>query len=158
MKGNEGSWGSQAIDLAPAQGAIVEFTTTEDGLYPIVTHAFNFVGRGALGLVQAGDGGKPELRRTSTSASSGAAIRHRPPYSRSTANRKVDVSASTYTMNALVAPLRIVPVSGTSRCSPAAKVVFSTSSPSTGASATSVPSSSNTSQLPLDKGNDALAS
>jgi len=55
-KGNEGNWGSQAVDLSPAQGAIVEFTTAEDGLYPIVTHAFNFVGRGALGLVQAGDG------------------------------------------------------------------------------------------------------
>jgi nitrite reductase (NO-forming) len=55
-KGNQGSWGSQAMDLAPAQGGIVEFTTAEDGLYPIVTHAFNFVGRGALGLVQAGDG------------------------------------------------------------------------------------------------------
>jgi len=55
-KGNVGNWGSQAMDLAPAQGGIVEFTTAEDGLYPIVTHAFNFVGRGALGLVQAGDG------------------------------------------------------------------------------------------------------
>ena len=55
-KGNPGSWGSQAMDLSPAQGGIVEFTTAEDGLYPIVTHAFNFVGRGALGLVQAGDG------------------------------------------------------------------------------------------------------
>jgi nitrite reductase (NO-forming) len=55
-KGNEGSWGSQAVDLSPAQGAMIEFTTAEDGLYPIVTHAFNFVGRGALGLVQAGDG------------------------------------------------------------------------------------------------------
>jgi nitrite reductase (NO-forming) len=55
-KGNDGSWGSQAVDLSPAQGAIIEFTTKEDGLYPIVTHAFNFVGRGALGLVQAGDG------------------------------------------------------------------------------------------------------
>jgi nitrite reductase (NO-forming) len=55
-KGNEGNWGSQAVDLAPAQGAIVEFTTAEDGLYPIVTHAFNFVGRGALGLFQSGDG------------------------------------------------------------------------------------------------------
>jgi nitrite reductase (NO-forming) len=54
--GNTGSWGSQAMDLSPAQGGIVEFTTAEDGLYPIVTHAFNFVGRGALGLVQAGDG------------------------------------------------------------------------------------------------------
>ncbi|MFN8619514.1 MAG: multicopper oxidase domain-containing protein [Chloroflexota bacterium] len=56
VKGNDGNWGSQAVDLSPAQGAIVEFTTKEDGLYPIVTHAFNFVGRGALGLIQAGDG------------------------------------------------------------------------------------------------------
>ena len=55
--GNEGNWGSQAVDLAPAQGAIVEFTFDEDGLYPIVTHAFNFVAHGALGLFQAGDGG-----------------------------------------------------------------------------------------------------
>jgi nitrite reductase (NO-forming) len=55
-RGNEGNWGSQAMDLSPAQGGIVEFTTAEDGLYPVVTHAFNFVGRGALGLVQAGDG------------------------------------------------------------------------------------------------------
>jgi nitrite reductase (NO-forming) len=55
-KGNSGNWGSQAMDLAPAQGGIVEFTTAEDGQYPIVTHAFNFVGRGALGIVQAGDG------------------------------------------------------------------------------------------------------
>ena len=54
--GNLGNWGSQAVDLSPAQGAIVEFTFAEDGLYPIVTHAFNFVGRGALGLFQAGDG------------------------------------------------------------------------------------------------------
>jgi nitrite reductase (NO-forming) len=53
---NAGRWGSQAVDLSPAQGAIVEFTTPEDGQYPFVTHAFNFVGRGALGLFQAGDG------------------------------------------------------------------------------------------------------
>jgi nitrite reductase (NO-forming) len=56
QKGNNGSWGAQAMDLGPAQGGIVEFTTAEDGLYPLVTHAFNFVGRGALGLFQAGDG------------------------------------------------------------------------------------------------------
>jgi nitrite reductase (NO-forming) len=54
--GNSGNWGSQAVDLSPAQGAIVEFVMPEDGLYPMVTHAFNFVGRGALGLFQAGDG------------------------------------------------------------------------------------------------------
>jgi nitrite reductase (NO-forming) len=53
---NPGHFGSQAVDLSPAQGAVIEFTTPEDGLYPVVTHAFNFVGRGALGLVQAGDG------------------------------------------------------------------------------------------------------
>ena len=53
---NKGHYGSQAVDLSPAQGAFVEFTTAEDGLYPVVTHAFNFVGRGALGLVKAGDG------------------------------------------------------------------------------------------------------
>jgi nitrite reductase (NO-forming) len=57
-EGNEGNWGSQAVDLSPAQGAIVEMRFDEDGLYPIVTHAFNFVGKGALGLFQAGDGGE----------------------------------------------------------------------------------------------------
>ncbi len=55
-EGQRWIWGSQAVDLSPAQGAIVEFTTAEDGLYPLVTHAFNFVGRGALGMLQAGDG------------------------------------------------------------------------------------------------------
>jgi nitrite reductase (NO-forming) len=55
-QGNAGNWGSQAVDLAPAQGAIVEFDMPEDGLYPAVTHAFNFVGRGALGVFKAGDG------------------------------------------------------------------------------------------------------
>ncbi len=55
-KGNPGNFGSQAMDLSPAQGGIVEFTTAEDGQYPVVTHAFNFVGRGALGIIQAGDG------------------------------------------------------------------------------------------------------
>ena len=58
-RGNPGNWGSQAVDLAPAQGAIVEMSFAEDGLHPIVTHAFNFVDRGALGLFQAGTGGTP---------------------------------------------------------------------------------------------------
>jgi nitrite reductase (NO-forming) len=53
---NPEHYGSQAVDLAPAQGAIIELSTAEDGLYPIVTHAFNFPGRGALGLLKAGDG------------------------------------------------------------------------------------------------------
>src|SRR4029079_14871083 len=41
-RGNDGNWGSQAVDLSPAQGAIIEFQTAEDGQYPMVTHAFNF--------------------------------------------------------------------------------------------------------------------
>jgi nitrite reductase (NO-forming) len=56
VRDNDGSWGSQAVDLSPAQGAIIEFQTAEDGKYPMVTHAFNFVGRGAIGLFQSGDG------------------------------------------------------------------------------------------------------
>jgi nitrite reductase (NO-forming) len=56
LRGNDGSWGSQAVDLSPAQGAIIEFQTAEDGKYPMVTHAFNFVGRGAIGIIQSGDG------------------------------------------------------------------------------------------------------
>ena len=55
-KGNAGGWGSQAVDLAPAQGAIVEFETAEDGMYVMVDHAFNFVGRGAVGVLMSGDG------------------------------------------------------------------------------------------------------
>lgn len=55
-QGNPGNYGSQAVDLAPAQGAIIQMTAREEGMYPMVTHAFNFPGRGALGLFQVGDG------------------------------------------------------------------------------------------------------
>jgi nitrite reductase (NO-forming) len=47
--------GSQALDLQPAQGGFVEFSLDEAGLYPIVTHKFANVGKGALGLFQAGE-------------------------------------------------------------------------------------------------------
>lgn len=47
--------GAQALDLQPSQGGFVEFTFDEPGLYPIVTHKFANVGKGALGLFQAGD-------------------------------------------------------------------------------------------------------
>jgi nitrite reductase (NO-forming) len=47
--------GAQALDLQPAQGGFVEMTFDEAGLYPIVTHKFANVGKGALGLFQAGD-------------------------------------------------------------------------------------------------------
>ena len=55
-KANAGGYGSQAVDLSPAQGAIIEFSPREDGMYPMVTHAFNFVGKGAIGIFMAGDG------------------------------------------------------------------------------------------------------
>lgn len=47
--------GSQVLDLQPAQGGFVEFTFDEAGLYPIVTHKFSNVGKGALGVFQAGE-------------------------------------------------------------------------------------------------------
>ena len=56
QRGNAGGWGAQAVDLSPAQGAIIEFSPVEDGMYPFVTHAFNFVGRGAIGVFLAADG------------------------------------------------------------------------------------------------------
>ena len=55
-KGNAGGWGSQAVDLSPAQGAIIEFSPAENGLYPFVTHAFNFVTHGAIGVFKASAG------------------------------------------------------------------------------------------------------
>ena len=56
VRGNTGNYGAQVVDLAPAQGAIIEMKAAEDGRYAMVTHAFNFPGRGALGLFVAGDG------------------------------------------------------------------------------------------------------
>lgn len=47
--------GSQALDLQPAQGGFVEFSFAETGLYLAVTHKFANVGKGALGVFQAGD-------------------------------------------------------------------------------------------------------
>ncbi len=55
VEGNEGNWGSQAVDLTTAKGAVIELRTAEVRLYPVVTHAFNFPGRGAVGLLRAGD-------------------------------------------------------------------------------------------------------
>lgn len=49
--------GSQVLDLQPAQGGFVEFDLAEPGLYTIVTHKFANVGKGAVGIFKAGDGG-----------------------------------------------------------------------------------------------------
>jgi nitrite reductase (NO-forming) len=55
LRPDTGRGGAQALDLQPAQGGFVEMTFDEAGLYPIVTHKFANVGKGALGLFQAGD-------------------------------------------------------------------------------------------------------
>ncbi|MDZ4827284.1 MAG: multicopper oxidase domain-containing protein [Actinomycetota bacterium] len=61
LQPDESRGGAQALDLQPAQGGFVEFTFDEEGLYPIVTHKFANVPKGALGLFQAGDG-EPDAR------------------------------------------------------------------------------------------------
>ncbi len=55
LQPDERQGGSQVLDLQPAQGGFVEFSFAEEGFYPMVTHKFANVGRGALGLFQAGD-------------------------------------------------------------------------------------------------------
>jgi nitrite reductase (NO-forming) len=55
LRPDQRTGGSQVLDLQPAQGGFVEFDFAEDGFYPIVTHKFSNVGKGALGLFQAGD-------------------------------------------------------------------------------------------------------
>ena len=47
--------GAQSLDLQPAQGGYVEFSLDQAGMFPMVTHKFANVGKGALGLFQAGD-------------------------------------------------------------------------------------------------------
>ena len=53
--GSPSQGGSQVLDLQPAQGGFVEFTFDEAGLYLAVTHKFSNVGKGALGVFQAGE-------------------------------------------------------------------------------------------------------
>jgi nitrite reductase (NO-forming) len=52
--GNAEQGASQTLDLQPSQGGFVEFTLHEPGTYAMVTHKFANVGKGALGLIQAG--------------------------------------------------------------------------------------------------------
>ena len=55
LRPDERRGGAQSLDLQPSQGGFVEFTLDEAGLYPIVTHKFANVGKGALGLFQGGE-------------------------------------------------------------------------------------------------------
>jgi len=52
-EGNEGNWGAQAVDLAPAQGAVIDLRAAQDGTYLLVNHAFNMPGRGAAAVLTA---------------------------------------------------------------------------------------------------------
>lgn len=53
---------AQTISVAPSQGAIVEFTMEEDGMYPFVTHAFGDAVKGATGMFKVGNGGPASSR------------------------------------------------------------------------------------------------
>ena len=55
LRPDAGQGGSQVLDLQPAQGGFVEFSFDEAGLYLAVTHKFSNVGKGALGIFQAGE-------------------------------------------------------------------------------------------------------
>jgi nitrite reductase (NO-forming) len=48
---------AQTVNIAPSQGAIVEFSMEEEGMYPFVTHAFGDAVKGAIGVFKVGDGG-----------------------------------------------------------------------------------------------------
>jgi Iron-dependent Transcriptional regulator len=48
-----GRSGGYRLARPPSRISLLEVI---DGQYPVVTHAFNFVRRGALGIIQAGDG------------------------------------------------------------------------------------------------------
>jgi nitrite reductase (NO-forming) len=55
LRPGSGEGGSQVLDLQPAQGGFVEFSFDEAGLYLAVTHKLANVGKGALGIFQAGE-------------------------------------------------------------------------------------------------------
>jgi nitrite reductase (NO-forming) len=44
--------GVQTYSIPPGGGATFELTITEPGLYPFVTHAFAFTGKGAVGIIR----------------------------------------------------------------------------------------------------------
>jgi uncharacterized cupredoxin-like copper-binding protein len=43
---------AQTINLAPSQGAYVEFTRDQEGTYPFLTHAFGDMVKGAIGVLK----------------------------------------------------------------------------------------------------------
>lgn len=55
LQPDERRGGSQSLDLQPAQGGFVEFDLAEEGYYVMVTHKFSNVGKGAAGIIKAGN-------------------------------------------------------------------------------------------------------
>jgi len=45
-------YGIQTYPIPPGGGAALELTITQPGLYPFVTHAFAYTGRGAIGVIK----------------------------------------------------------------------------------------------------------
>jgi len=45
-------YGIQTYQIPPGGGAAMELTITQPGLYPFVTHAFAYTGKGAVGLIE----------------------------------------------------------------------------------------------------------
>lgn len=52
--------GIQTVMLPASGGAVVEFTVTKEGNYPIVTHQFNHVTKGAVGMIKVTKDGKDD--------------------------------------------------------------------------------------------------
>ncbi|MGI8708946.1 MAG: multicopper oxidase domain-containing protein [Actinomycetota bacterium] len=60
---------AQTVNLAPSQGAVIEFSMEEEGIYPFVTHAFGDAVKGAIGSFMVGNpkvasGGHEEMEET----------------------------------------------------------------------------------------------
>jgi nitrite reductase (NO-forming) len=52
--------GMQTVMLPASGGAVVEFTVTKEGSYPIVTHQFNHATKGAVGILKVTKDGKDD--------------------------------------------------------------------------------------------------
>ncbi|AIM16251.1 nitrite reductase [Bacillus sp. X1(2014)] len=56
--------GLQTVMLPASGGAVVEFTVTKEGSYPIVTHQFNHANKGAVGMIKVTNDGKDDGSKT----------------------------------------------------------------------------------------------
>ncbi len=56
--------GLQTVMLPASGGTVVEFTVTEEGSYPIVTHQFEHVQKGAAAILKVTKDGKDDGKAT----------------------------------------------------------------------------------------------